>query len=72
MDYRTLINQILVCVANKCVNALARKRSNSSQDIMFFDCPHVNLCMLLFHDNFGLYYERLRPLHAVLDSVNTI
>ena len=72
MDCRTLVSQILVCVANKCVNALARKRSNSSQDFMLFGCPPINLCMLLFHDNFGLYYERLRSLHAVLDSVNTI
>lgn len=72
MDYRTLVNQILVRVANKCLNALARKRSNSSQDFMLFDCPPVNLFMLLFHDNFGFYYERLRSLHTVLNFVNTI
>lgn len=72
MNCRILVNQIPVCVANKCVNALARKRSNSSQDFMLFDCPPMNLCMLLFHDNFGLYYERLWSLYAVLDSVNTI
>lgn len=68
MDCRTLINEIPqvkmeLCFheAKKCANALAR---DSSQDFMFFDSMPVDLCMLLFYDNYGLYYEKLRPLFA--------
>lgn len=32
---------------------------------MLFESSFVDLCMLLFHDNYGLYYERFRPLNDV-------
>lgn len=56
------------CEANKYVDAMARKRFRSSQDLLFFDSPSMNLCILLFYDNIGLYYDMLfyfRPITAV-------
>lgn len=53
---------------NKCANALARKRSSSSKDLMLFYSPFVDLCVLLFYDNSSLYYERLKPLNMFLSS----
>ena len=50
--------------ANKCANALIRKGLNSSQDYRLFDGPLMDLCILLFYDNYGLFYERLQPLHS--------
>ena len=54
-DCRTLIDQILqvrtkhcYCEANKCMDALARMRSSSSQDFMLFDSLLVDLYMLYF------------------------
>ena len=54
-DCRTLIDQILqvrtkhcYCEANKCMDALARMRSSSSQDFMLFDSFLVDLYMLYF------------------------
>jgi len=40
---------------NKCVDALTEKAPALDQDIVFFDGPFVNLCMLLFYDNRRLY-----------------
>lgn len=45
---------------NKCVDALARKGSNSSQDFIFFDSPPMDLHMLLFYDKSRLYYTIMR------------
>ena len=63
MDCRTLINEIpqvrmelYFHEANKCANALAR---DSSHYFMLFDSLPMDLCMLLFYDNYGLYYEKL-------------
>lgn len=39
---------------NKCANALARKRSSSSKDLMLFYSLFVDLCVLLFYDNSSL------------------
>ena len=66
MDCRTFINQIpqvrmshCFREVNKCVDVMARKGFGSSQDLLLFDSP-MNLCMLLFYDNTGLYHDRLR------------
>ena len=50
--------------ANMCVDALARMRSYSSQNFMFFDSTPVDLCMLLLYNTSGLYYERQWPPYA--------
>ena len=64
MDCKTLINQIsqlkisyYFCEANKCTDAMARRGGGFDQDFMLFDSPSVDLCMLLYYDNSGLYYE---------------
>ena len=71
MDSRTLINQISQLKmshyfreANKCIDAMARRGGGSDQDFMFFDSPSVDLCMLLYYDNSGLYYERIYFLNS--------
>ncbi|KAL0006839.1 hypothetical protein SO802_008341, partial [Lithocarpus litseifolius] len=71
LDCRTLANQIpqvrmKYCIreANKCANALARTGLDSNQDFMLLDSTLVGLCIQLFCDNSGLYYERLRPLYT--------
>ena len=63
MDCMTLINQIpqvrmnhCFRKANKGTDVLARKRSGSSQDLLFFDSPHIDFYMLLFYDNVGMHY----------------
>ena len=70
MDCRTLLNQIsqpkmsnYFREANKCIDAMARRGSGFDQDFMLFDSPSVDLCMLLYYDNSGLYYERIYPLN---------
>ena len=65
MDCRSLINQIpqvkmkhYFCEVNKCVDFLAKRGSSSSHDLLLFDSSPMNIYMLLFYDNVGLYYER--------------
>ena len=68
MDCRTLIKQVpqvrmMHCFreANRCVDALARKGPIIQQDFFAFDSPPVDIIMLLYYDQIGMYYERICP-----------
>ena len=65
MDCKPLINQIpqvrmkhCYRKANKYTDALARMGASSNQEFLLFDCPSVDLFMLLFYDSASMYYER--------------
>ena len=62
------------CEANECADASARKGPTLDQDIIYFDSPSVDLYLLLFYNNMGLYYERRshRILLLLILFVNAI
>ena len=68
MDCRTLINQvpqvrIMHCFreANGCADALAWKGPIIQQDFVVYDSPPMDIAMLLYYDQIGMYYERIHP-----------
>ena len=52
--------------ANKCADTLTKKCPALDQDIMYLIVLLVNLCLLLFYNNVGLYYERRSPLNSIV------
>ncbi|KAK9987221.1 hypothetical protein SO802_032172 [Lithocarpus litseifolius] len=67
MDCRALINQVpqvrmMHCFleANKCADALARNGPVIHQDLVIYDNPLVDIIMLLYYNEIGMYYERIR------------
>ena len=68
MDCRARINQVpqvrmMHCFreANKCEDALACKGPSLQQDFVVFESLPVDISMLLYYDQIGMYYERIRP-----------
>ena len=68
MDCRTLINQvpqvrIMHCFreANICTDALTWKDPIIQQDFVVYDSLPVDIAMLLYYDQIGMYYERIHP-----------
>nr|POE76953.1 putative ribonuclease h protein [Quercus suber] len=66
LDCRALINQVsqvrmmhCFCEANKCART-ARKEPSLQQDFVVFDSPLADISMLLYYDQIGMYYERIR------------
>lgn len=56
--------------ANKCADTSVRKDPTLDQDLMYFDSPSVDLYLLLFYNNKGLYHEKHSHLNfIVVDSV---
>lgn len=77
LDCKTLINQIpqvkishCFYEANKCADASVRKGPALDRDLMYFDSSSVDLYLLLFYNNMGLYHEKHSHLNfIVVDSV---
>ena len=68
MDCKAFINQVpqvrmMHCFreANKCEDALACKGPSLQQDFVVFESLPVDISMLLYYDQIGMYYERIRP-----------
>ena len=68
MDCKAFINQVpqvrmMQCFreAKKCADALTRKESSLQQDFVVFESLPVDISMLLYYDQIGMYYERIRP-----------
>lgn len=52
--------------ANNGVDALVRGSSELDQNFVVFDSSPLNLCMLLFYDHLGLYYDKSCPQISVI------
>ena len=72
MDCRNLISQIpqvktkhYYCEANECADAITRKGPSTSQDFTIFDSLPMDICLLLYYNNLGVYYERICPQTSI-------
>ena len=68
MNCRALINQVpqvrmmhCFCEGNKCAEALARKSSVLQQDFVVYESLPMDISILLYYDQIGMYYEEIRP-----------
>nr|XP_023873761.1 uncharacterized protein LOC111986367 [Quercus suber] len=50
--------------ANRCWDALTRKGPIIQQDFVVYDSLPVDIFMLLYYNQIGMYYERIRPQTA--------